>query len=502
MHQIGPQMQAFRQRWRGRTGASAVALVIASSWSGVALAQDHSAMPGMSMPATPAPTLNPAPAQQPPQAQAGADSHAGHDMTMPGMDHGAMNDNGVGQSVMDHGGMSGMTMPAAFGPYPITREASGTAWQPDASPMQGVMKMSGDWTLMGQAMLNGVYDSQSGRRGDDKAFVSGMAMGMATGKLSPRDTVQFRAMLSPDPFMGKRGYPLLLAAGETANGRDPLIDRQHPHDFFMELAASYSRQIGDRGSAFVYVGLPGEPAFGPGAFMHRLSIMDSPEAPITHHWFDSTHITFGVVTAGVTYGPVKVEASRFKGREPDQHRYDIERPRFDSTAVRASWNPTRMLALQASWMRLKSPEQLTPDEDQERWSASAIYTRPIGHGGYFSATAAWGRKTEIEADGHRGHGLNAYMLEAAVKPDWRWTVFARAERIDTDELLPSPGDVHGPEFTVGKASIGVIRDFRLAKGLVFGVGGLVARSFTPSSLDPSYGGDRTSGMGFIRLRLG
>ncbi len=270
----------------------------------------------------------------------------------------------------------------------------------------------------------------------------------------------------------------------------------------MELAATYSRRIGDRGSAFVYVGLPGEPAFGPGAFMHRLSIMDSPEAPITHHWFDSTHVTFGVVTAGVTYGSAKLEASRFKGREPDQHRYDIEAPRFDSTAARASWNPTRSLALQASWTRLRSPEQLTPEADQERWSASATYTRAIRQGGYLSATAAWGRKTGIEADGHRGPGLDAYMLEAAVKPDRRWTVFARAERIDTDELAPSPGDIHGPGFTVGKASVGAIRDFRVGRDFVVGVGGLVARSFTPGGLDGSYGGDRTSGMGFVRFGLG
>ena len=497
MHQIGPEMQAIRQPTGRRARTVAIALLLASGWCGAALAQDHSAMPGMTMPTTPAPaSTQDQPEQQP--LSPNTDPHAGHNTIESGMEQMA----GMDRGPMSGGGMDRMAMPAAFGPYPMTREASGTAWQPDASPMQGVMRPSGDWTLMGQAMLNGVYDSQSGRRGDDKAFVSGMVMGMATGKLSPRDTVQFRAMLSPDPFMGKRGYPLLLAAGETADGRTSLIDRQHPHDLFMELAASYSRRIGDHGSAFVYFGLPGEPAFGPGAFMHRLSIMDSPEAPITHHWFDSTHITFGVLTAGVTYGPVKLEASRFKGREPDQHRYDIETPRFDSTAVRASWNPTRTLALQASWMRLKSPEQLTPDEDQERWSASAIYTRPIGDGGYFSATAAWGRKTEIEADGHRGDGLDAYMLEAAVKPDWRWTVFARAERIDTDELLPSPGEIHGPEFTVGKASIGAIRDFRVTKTLVFGVGGLVARSFTPGGLDPSYGGDRTSGMGFVRLRLG
>ncbi|WP_425228265.1 hypothetical protein [Sphingomonas sp.] len=395
----------------------------------------------------------------------------------------------------------GMAMTGALGPYSMTRDASGTAWQPDASPMQGVMRMSGHWTLMSQATLNGVYDRQNGPRGDSKAFVSGMVMGMATGNLSLRDTVQFRAMLSPDPLMGRRGYPLLLAAGETANGRDPLIDRQHPHDLIMELAASYSRRLGGSGSAFVYIGLPGEPAFGPGAFMHRLSIMDSPEAPITHHWFDSTHITFGVVTVGATYGGVKLEASRFKGREPDQHRYDIEKPRFDSIAIRASWNPARTLALQASWMRLHSPEQLTPEEDQERLSASAIYTRPIGRDGYVSVTAAWGRKTEIEADGYRGGGLDAYLLEAAVKPDRRWTVFARAERIDTDELLPARGGVHGAAFTVGKASIGAIRDFRVANGPVFGVGALVARSFTPDRLAPSLGGDRTSGMAFVRFRL-
>ena len=478
-----------------RAVATAVALVTASCWSGIAPAQDRPATPGTSAPSASGPA--PAATQIPPRPKPRADPASEHDGAMPGMDHRA-----TGAAAMAGGGMTGMSMPAAFGPYPMTREASGTAWQPDASPMQGVMWMAGGWTLMGQAMVNGVGDGQSGPRGNDKAFVSGMVMGMATGKLSPRDTVQFRAMLSPDPLMGKRGYPLLLAAGETANGGDLLIDRQHPHDLFMELAASYSRRIGDRASAFVYVGLPGEPAFGPGSFMHRLSIMDSPEAPITHHWFDSTHITFGVVTAGATYGPVKLEGSRFKGREPDQHRYDIETPRFDSTAVRASWNPARTVALQASWMRLQSPEQLAPDEDQERWSASAIYTRPIGRGGYFSATAAWGRKTEIAADGHRGHGLDAYLLEAAVKPDWRWMVFARAERIDTDELLFLPGGVHGPEFTVGKTSIGAIRDVRVAKGLVFGVGGLVARSFTPGGLDPSYGGDRTSGMGFIRLRLG
>ena len=67
----------------------------------------------------------------------------------------------------------------ALGRYPMTRESSGTAWQPDTSEHMGVMGQSGDWSLMGHGVLNLVYDHQSGRRGDDKVFASGMLMGMA-----------------------------------------------------------------------------------------------------------------------------------------------------------------------------------------------------------------------------------------------------------------------------------------------------------------------------------
>lgn len=179
----------------------------------------------------------------------------------------------------DHGG-HGMAMTGALGSYPAEREASGTAWQPDTSEHMGLMSMSGDWTLMAHGVLNLVYDHQSSKRGDDKAFASGMLMGMARRPLGT-GTVQFKAMVSPDPLMGASGYPLLLASGETANGRDRLIDRQHPHDFFMELSGSISQNIGRNSSVFLHAGLPGEPAFGPPAFMHREAILDSPEAP--HH---------------------------------------------------------------------------------------------------------------------------------------------------------------------------------------------------------------------------
>jgi hypothetical protein len=348
--------------------------------------------------------------------------------------------------------------------------------------------------LMGHATLNGVYDWQEGPRGGERTFVSGMVMGMAKREFASGDALQFRGMLSPDPFMGRRGYPLILASGETADGVTPLVDRQHPHDLFMELSASYSHRLSDKDSVFLYAGLPGEPAFGPGAFMHRMSIMDSPEAPISHHWLDSTHIVFGVVTAGYVHDDWKVEVSRFKGREPDERRYDIERPKFDSTAIRLSWNPTRNLALQTSWARAKSVEQLEPDGDQTKWSASAIYTVPVGDGGWWSTTAAWGRRSAGHDD------LDAWVLESAVKPNDPWTIFARAERTETNELTRVGGH-HGPVHDVAKVSLGAVHDWRMAKHLRLGLGGLYALNVLPRSLEGGYGGDPDGAMAFVRLKI-
>ena len=386
----------------------------------------------------------------------------------------------------------GHAMTGALGPYPASREASGTAWQPDSSPHGGLHLRSGDWTLMGHAALHAVYDRQEGPRGGEKAFVSGMAMGMARRPLGS-GTLQLRASFSPDPLMGRRGYPLLLAAGETANGTDPLVDRQHPHDLFMELSASYSLPLSKGASLFLYGGLPGEPAFGPPTFMHRVAAMDSPLAPISHHWLDSTHIVFGVVTAGLIVGDARLEASRFNGREPDQRRFDIETGPLDSTALRLSWNPAPSLALQASWARLIGPEQLEPDENETRWSASALHTRRLGDKGWWSTTFAWGRRTKAHAD------LDALVLESAVGLG-RWTLFGRAERIETDELTRVGGH-HGPVYGVAKASLGAIRDFPLAPHFKLGLGGLAAFSFAPGDLEPLYGGDPKGGMLFLRLRV-
>lgn len=387
----------------------------------------------------------------------------------------------------DMTGMDNMT--GVLGSYPMNREASGTSWQPDSSVhMGGVSAMRGDWMLMGHAMIYGVYEWQEGPRGDEKSYVYGMLMGTARRDFE-RGTLNLRAMISPDPFMGKSGYPLLLAAGETADGVTPLVDRQHPHELLMELSASYSYKLSDRSSVFVYGGLPGEPAFGPPAFMHRASAMDSPEAPITHHWFDSTHITFGVLTAGYVQDNWKLEASRFKGREPDENRYDIDDPKLDSTSFRASWNPTPNLALQGSWADLKSPEQLEPDKDETRYSVSGAYTVPLGEGRSWATTLAWGLKQSDE-------DLNGYAAETAFNPVKDWTIFARAERVEQDELLVGGVD------TVTKASIGAIRDFKVSEFASIGIGGLYSYNWVPDRLAPSYGGDPAGAMAFVRLRIG
>ena len=461
--------------------------------SSAAVAQDHEhhASPSPSQPAQAEPA-------QPVKAEPDHSHHAQEPAKAPELPpHSDMEHAGPEQAMSpdDH---AAHQMSGVQARHPMERESSGTAWQPDASEHMGLMVHSGDWTLMGHGVLNLVYDRQGGRRGDDKVFASGMLMGMARRSVG-NGTVQFRAAVSPDPAMGKSGYPLLLASGETADGVDHLIDRQHPHDFFMELSASVSQNIGPKRSVFLYAALPGEPAFGPPAFMHREAIMDSPEAPISHHWLDSTHITFGVLTAGVVHDRFKLEISRFNGREPDQHRWNIETGPLDSTAVRLSANPTRTLSLQGSWGKFKSPEQLEPGVDQKRWSASAMWTDELAAGWKAAGTIAWGRKS---AKDHHEEWFSddAYVAEASLRRA-RWTMFARGEVTENRELL-EVGEDHGDAFTVGKVSVGAVRDFRVAEHLSLGLGGLIAVNFVPDGLHDDYGGSNPLGaMGFVRLKV-
>ena len=392
--------------------------------------------------------------------------------------------------------MHGMhEMRGMLGPYGMSREASGTAWQPESAPHTGIHTTQGPWELMthGFAML--IYDDQDGPRGDEDTFSENMLMGMAARPLG-LGRLGLRAMLSAEPWtIGKEGYPLLLQTGETANGVDPLIDRQHPHDLFMELSASYSLSVGKEGSIFVYLGLPGEPALGPATFMHRFSGMENPEAPLGHHWLDSTHITYGVATLGWIQGNVKLEGSVFTGREPDQNRDDIEDPEMDSWSLRASWQPSPNWSLQVSRGHLKSPEQLEPEIDVDRTTASAIYNRPLADGNW-QTTFAWGRNGRDP-----GESTDALLLESTASCR-RHTLFGRAERLENDELF---GHGHegeeGDVFTVGKVSLGYIYDVFEGEGWKGGVGLLGSLALVPGELEEAYGDSPVSWMAFLRVRI-
>ena len=388
-----------------------------------------------------------------------------------------------------HHAMAGM-----YGAYPMTREASGTSWQPDSSPHEGIHDMAGEWMTMIHGYANLIYDDQGGPRGDSKTFSSSMLMLMGQRRLG-EGTLGLRGMISADPLMGKAGYPLLLQTGETADGRTPLIDRQHPHDLFMELAVSYSLPLSPDSSVFGYVGLPGEPALGPPAFMHRFSGIDNPEAPISHHWLDSTHITYGVVTLGYIFRDAKIEGSVFHGREPDQYRYNIETGALDSASVRLSWNPAPDWSLQVSRGHVVSPEALEPEVNVNRTTASVMVNRPWGTNNW-QTTLAWGRNAAST-----GTTTDSILLESAVTFSKTHTVFGRVERSDKNELFDQASPLAGETFQVGKLSLGYIYDFPAMGHFKMGIGGLVSKYSLPDELKTFYGSDPTSYMLFARVKI-
>jgi len=412
-----------------------------------------------------------------------------------------------------------MDMAGMYGPYSMTREASGTSWQPDSTPSRDIEWMNQDTMYMLDGNLNVGYNHQGGPRGADQAFTTNMAMFMANRQLD-QGAVGFRSMVSLEPLMGKRGYPELLQTGETADGVNPLIDRQHPHDVAMELALTGNRELTDDSSLLGYLGLPGEPALGPPAFMHRLSGLDNPVAPIGHHWMDSTHITYGVATIGYVWRNVKLEGSTFRGREPDEYHWNIEAPKFDSYSGRLSFNPTRDWSFQWSYGYLTSPEQLYPSNNVERETVSGIYNR-TWKAGWSQTTLCFGRNYQLGID-----TLNAALLESAVNLKNTHTFFTRLEYVEKDDLVPAvplstlggyyprttdyhpflPNGSPAPSapniFGVKQATLGYIYDFPPWKYLQWGLGASVTASIVPHAIESFYGSDPLSYLLFGRLRLG
>lgn len=379
---------------------------------------------------------------------------------------------------------------------PMSRESSGTAWVPDSTPMYGKMFMVGDDMLMVHGGAFPRYTNVSTERGDDRIDMPNWFMGMYSHPIGNNAQLGARLMMSLDPLTeGGRGYPLLFQTGESWHDQ-PLRDRQHPHDLFDELSLSYSQKFTADLSSYIYFGYPGEPALGAPTFMHRLSAMDNPDAPLGHHWEDSTHITFGVTTLGVVWKTVKVEGSIFTGREPDENRYDFDRPRFDSYSGRISWNPIQNLALQFSHGYLHSPEALDPQTNQHRTTASAIYNQPLGRDANWATSFVWGQ------DNNTGEGKTEALLLETDYQRGRDTIYARWERVEKSghELVLSGSDL-ARIFPVSAYSLGYVRDLTHGKGIDVGLGGEFTLNTMPDRLERYYGSDLGYGFQvFLRIR--
>jgi hypothetical protein len=388
-----------------------------------------------------------------------------------------------------------MAMHGMYGTYPMGRDATGTSWMPSSTQMPAIHQIYHDWFFMIHGFATAIYDHQGGSRGASKFFSENMFMFSAQKDIG-LGTFAIRNMISFEPgTIGCSGYPLLLQTGETCNGVKPLIDRQHPHDLLMELAALYTIRFSDENSLFAYFGYPGEPALGPPAYIHRFSAFFNPEAPITHHWLDSTHIAFGVATLGYVYEWLKVDASIFTGREPDQHRWNFDRPRFDSYCGRISVNPSENIAAQISYGFIKSPEQLEPNVNTHRTTVSISYNKAWKTSNW-QMTAAWGRNQNVP-----GHVLNGALLESAIDIHDRHVFFGRAEYVAKDELFNSPSPNFGKIFNVGKVDLGYIFEFPLIPYTRWGLGFVGSASFVPQSIKSAYGETPFSLMTFLRVDL-
>ena len=445
-------------------------------------------MPGMNMPM---PNASPSP---------------GAMQKMPGMnlsESGAMNMDTGPLLVMSDDGMGVRIGPLKSGNVMnLGQMGSGTSLQPDTSPMFMMDKVSGNWLLMLHYNVIVGVNAQGGPRGTTKFESANWFMPFAFRRVGP-GTLQLRGMVSAEPFtFAPGGSPLLFQTGETYK-RQPLIDRQHPHDLFMELSAQYTLPLGERGTWFTYFGYPGEPALGPVAFMHRASASENPSATLSHHLQDSTHIAFGVFTTGFTYRWFKLEGSIFNGREPDENRYDFDSHKWDSRSARFTFSPNRNWAMQVSHGFLRSPEAQEPNADIRRTTASLQYNRPF-HRGNWSAAFIWGRNHVSDAG--EIHNLNGYTAESTVNFLDKNYLYTRLELVDKDDLL-RPADRarlgitdHHPSFRIGAYTLGGVRDVWNTDKVALGLGSDVTFYSKPSVLDQFYGNHPVSWRIFVRIR--
>jgi hypothetical protein len=382
---------------------------------------------------------------------------------------------------------------------PMNRNGSGTGWLPDAAPMYGYMVHSKKWMYMFHGNIVLRYNQQDvaekGTRGDTKLDAPNWFMTMGQRAIGKKGLFHFNTMFSLDALFGGDGYPMLFQTGESYKGR-PLVDRQHPHDFFSELSVAYTQSFTKDFDAFVYFGFPGEPALGPVAFMHRPSSQNIPNATLGHHWSDATHITFGVGTVGFRYKIFKLDGSLFTGREPNEFRYDFDKPRFDSYAYRLTVNPTKSISLQASRGFIKSPEALHAEENVQRTTASINHALPLrGENKFLTSAFVWGHNNSGDH-----HKENSFTVESNLQLD-RLALYGRYESVEKTarELVLEDNFDHDIKFNLNAITVGLNYSVLRQAKTNFSLGVQGTFYSTPLSLQPIYGKNPVSAEVYLRV---
>jgi len=397
-------------------------------------------------------------------------------------------------------GMNMVDMNAAS--MDLMNAASGTSVKPDSWPMPMIVTHFSSWNafFMGDAFV--VDTQQSSPRGGDKLYSTNWLMASAEHRAGENGAFQIDLMLSLEPAtVTDRRYPLLFQTGETAFGQ-PIVDGQHPHNFIMGLGFHYVREIASNTRLELYFAPVGDPALGPVAYPHRASAAELPEAPLSHHWQDSTHISDDVATLGLAYQKMKLEASGFHGAEPGENRWIVQQGIIDSWSARMWFFPAKSWAAQVSAGRLTHPEALEPG-DQVRSTASLEYTKPLP-GGSWASSLIWGRNHQTAT----GRNLNSYLAESVLPVHRKNFITGRVELVDKDELFEDQpqieqnlGILYGSTFRIGEYTIGYTRDVNLFRHIETGIGANFTAYSLPDAIKPYYGNRPLGGNIFVRFRL-
>jgi hypothetical protein len=385
----------------------------------------------------------------------------------------------------------------------LMQESSGTGFQPSAWPMPMVMTRVGRWQLMWMAQAFVVDTQQTGPLGADKFYSTNWGMLSALHRVAGGD-VMLRTMMSLEPAtISDRRYPLLFQTGETAYGR-PIVNGQHPHDLFMELSVQYAHKLGERAVWDLYYAPVGDPAIGPVAYPHRASASELPQATLGHHWEDSTHILYNVVTAGVSIRKIRLEASGFHGAEPDENRWNIQYGAMDSYSGRLAFAPSPRWVAQVSTSHLTNPEAFEIGA-VERTTASVEYAVPRPHGNAFVTSLIWGRNWK-EAE---KYSTNAVLAETVVPFRYKNFFTGRYEWSQRDELFADDPTLEhqllvatgSRWFDVSAYTIGYTRDIGTFSKMETGLGANVSLYGLPSAIKPFYGDHPISVNVYLRVRL-